>query len=294
MTKAMTVKSTELVKATGSRGLRHVVSTITGDGGDGDVQGTASHHRGCTAACPKGEGRACSGCHMGFGNITPDTWKALCAEYEEFDKFEAEYKSTPLKPKTRVKYKGRWYRVRKRHRTTIATGSLYQMQPVGGGKKLVNKCAEKDLTPRTRHIAPADLFLSTRAAPCTCCTTAISSAVSIHPLLRLRTIIRVIIKSRIFFIRFYIREPPASQVLSAHISCDSTPQHVHHPQHPCECDSCLPSLFAVCHNDALHHLRVGADGGNCGDKLEARVETISGDRLSLSLCCCLPWAGMRF
>ena len=79
-------------------------------------------------------------------------------------------------------------------------------------------------------------------------------------------------------------------MLSAHISCDSTPQHVHHPQHPCECDSCLPSLFAVCHNDALHHLRVGADGGHCGDKLEARVETISGDRLSLSLCCCLPWA----
>ena len=63
---------------------------------------------------------------MGFGNITPNTWKALCAEYEEVDKFEAEYKSTPFKPKTRVKYlyKGRWYCVRKRHRTTIATGSL--------------------------------------------------------------------------------------------------------------------------------------------------------------------------
>ena len=152
------MKSTELVKATGSRGLRHVVSTITGDGGDGDVQGTASHHRGCTAACPKGEGKACSGCHMGFGNITPDTWKALCAEYEEFDKFEAEYKSTPFKPKTRVKYKGRWYRVRKRHRTTIATGSLYQLQPVGGGTKLVNKCVEKDLTPRTRHMPPPDLY----------------------------------------------------------------------------------------------------------------------------------------
>ena len=179
-----------------------------------EVMATFRAPRPATAAAlrlaTRGKGKACSGYHMGFGNITPDTWKALCAEYEEFDKFEAEYKSTPLKPKTRVKYKGRWYRVRKRHRTTIATGSLYQMQPVGGGKKLVNKCAEKDLTPRTRHMPPADLFLSTRAAPCTCCTTAISSAVSIHPLLRLRTIIRVIIKSRIFFIRFYIREPPAS------------------------------------------------------------------------------------
>ena len=123
-------------------------------------QKSKSSPRGCTDECPKKgkAGKVCSGCHKGFGNVTPTAWGALCAEFEAFDRFEAEYKSMPFKPKTRVKYKGRWYRVRKRHRTTIATGSLYQLQPVGGGTKLVNKCVEKDLTPRTRHMPPPDLY----------------------------------------------------------------------------------------------------------------------------------------
>ena len=93
---------------------------------------------------------------QGFGNVTPTAWGALCAEFEAFDRFEAAYKSTPFKPKTRVKYKGRWYRVRKRHQTTCATGLLYQLRPVGGGTQLVNKCLEKDLTPRTRNLPPPD------------------------------------------------------------------------------------------------------------------------------------------
>ena len=48
--------------------------------------------------------------------------------------------------------------MRKRHQTTCATGSLYQLRPVGGGTQLVNKCLEKDLTPRTRHLPPPDPF----------------------------------------------------------------------------------------------------------------------------------------
>ena len=55
---------------------------------------------------------------------------------------EAAYKSTPFKPKTRVKYKGRWYRVRKRHQTTCATGLLYQLRPVGGGTSAARAAEE--------------------------------------------------------------------------------------------------------------------------------------------------------
>ena len=75
----------QLVQATGSRGLCHVVPAITGEGGGGAAKDAAkdaaSHHRGCTDACPKKgkAGKACSGCHKGFGNVTPTAWGALCA-----------------------------------------------------------------------------------------------------------------------------------------------------------------------------------------------------------------------
>ena len=106
------------MQATGSRGLCHVVPALTGEGGGGAAKDAASHHRGCTDECPKQgkAGKVCSGCHKGFGNVTPTTRGALCAEFEAFDRFEAEYKSMPFKPKTRVKYKD----AGKRHQTSIA------------------------------------------------------------------------------------------------------------------------------------------------------------------------------
>ena len=146
----------QLVQATGSCGLCHVVPALTGEGGGGAAKDAASHHRGCTDECPKKgkAGKVCSGCHKGFGNITPTTWGALCAE---FDRFEAAYKSTPSKPKTRVKYKGRWYRVRKRHQTTCATGLVYQLRPVGGGTRLAVAASA-----RTQHWPVAGLARSRR------------------------------------------------------------------------------------------------------------------------------------
>ena len=75
----------QLVQATGSRGLCHVVPAITGEGGGGAAKDAAkdaaSHHRGCTYACPQ-EGQGGQGMlrlPQGFGNVTPTAWGALCA-----------------------------------------------------------------------------------------------------------------------------------------------------------------------------------------------------------------------